>query len=92
MNVQNEMTKEIYRNLKSDLRLCLKYFRKNKPEYVKEYFWTLERDKIESQLAVICKPLSTIQRIQLERVISDLHTFISNYQQWEKKSKQKSKS
>ena len=92
MNVQNEMTKEIYRNLKSDLKLCNKFMRKWHPENVKEYFWTLDREKIESQLAVICKPLSTIQKIQLERVISDLHTFISNYQQWEKKSKQKSKS
>jgi hypothetical protein len=88
MNVQNEMTKQIYTNLKSDLKLCVKYHRRNKPELVKEYFWTDQRDKINDQLQVICKPFSPIQKIQIERLISELHTFISNYNEsWLKKSK-----
>jgi hypothetical protein len=88
MNVQNEMTKQIYTNLKSDLKLCNKFMRKQQPEKVKEYFWTLERDKINEQLQVICKPFSLIQKIQIERLISELHTFISNYNEsWLKKSK-----
>jgi hypothetical protein len=62
--------------------------RKQQPEKVKEYFWTLERDKINEQLQVICKPFSLIQKIQIERLISELHTFISNYNEsWLKKSK-----
>ena len=62
--------------------------RKKQPEKVKEYFWTLERDKINEQLQVICKPFSLIQKIQIEKVISELHTFISNYNNpWLKKSK-----
>lgn len=88
MNVQNEMTKQIYTNLKSDLKLCNKFMRKQQPEKVKEYFWTLERDKINEQLQVICKPFSLIQKIQIARLISELHTFISNYNEsWLKKSK-----
>lgn len=87
MNVQNEMTKQIYTNLKSDLKLCNKFMRKQQPEKVKEYFWTLERDKINDQLQVICKPFSLIQKIQIERLISELHIFISNYNEsWLKKS------
>lgn len=88
MNVQNEMTKQIYANLKSDLKLCNKFMRKQQPEKVKEYFWTLERDKINDQLQVICKPFSLIQKIQIERLISELHIFICNYNEpWLKKSK-----
>ena len=87
MNVQNEMTKQIYTNLKSDLKLCNKFMRKQQPEKVKEYFWTLERDKINEQLQVICKPFSLIQKIQIERLISELHIFICNYNEsWLKKS------
>ena len=72
--------------------------RKWQPENVKEYFWTLERDQIDKQLQVICKPFSYIQKVQIEKVISDLHTFISSYtEEWlTKKSnkplKKKSKS
>ena len=67
--------KEIYQGLKSDLNLCVKYHRKNKPELVKEYFGTDNREEIEKQLAVICKPFSVIQKIQIEKVISELHKF-----------------
>ena len=51
--------------------------RKQQPEKVKEYFWTLERDEIDKQLQVICKPFSYVQKVQIEKVISDLHNFIS---------------
>lgn len=71
----NEQIKNIYSNLKSDLILCIKYHRKNKPEMVKEYFGTDNREEIQKQLDVICKPFSYVQRIQIEKVISDLHTF-----------------
>lgn len=71
----NEQIKNIYSNLKSDLILCVKYHRKNKPEMVKEYFGTDNREEIQKQLDVICKPFSLIQKIQIEKVISDLHNF-----------------
>ena len=65
--------------------------RKKQPEKVKEYFWTLERDKINEQLQVICKPFSLIQKIQIERLISDLHIFICNYNEsWQQKKSKKS--
>jgi hypothetical protein len=94
---KEQLIKDTYKNLKSDLLLCVKYHRRNKPELVKEYFWTDQRDKINDQLQVICKPFSEIQKIQISKVISDLHTFYSiNNEQWLKKSKkslkQKSKS
>jgi hypothetical protein len=98
MTLQNQARiKEIYEYLKSDLTQCIKYHRRNKPELVKEYFWTDQRDKINDQLQVICKPFSPIQKIQIEKVISDLHIFYSvNNDSWLKKSKkslkQKSKS
>lgn len=98
MTIQKEqLIKETYKNLKSDLLLCVKYHRRNKPELVREYFWTDQRDKIEEQLQVICKPFSEVQKIQIEKVISDLHIFYSiNNEAWLKKSKksfkQKSKS
>jgi hypothetical protein len=39
MNIQEKMTvEEIYANLKKDLKLCVKYHRRNKSELVKEYF------------------------------------------------------
>ena len=79
MTIQNEMRiSEIYENLKSDLRLCVKYHRRNKPELVKEYFWTDNWDEINKQLQVICKPFSLIQQIQIESLISDLHNFYSS--------------
>ena len=65
----------IYKHLKDDLTLCVKYHRRGKPEKVKEYFGTEERAEIEKQLQVICKPFSLIQNIQIERVIAELHNF-----------------
>ena len=89
MTLQNQTRiNEIYKYLKSDLTQCIKYHRRNKPELVKEYFWTDQRDKINDQLQVICKPFSPIQKIQIEKVISDLHIFYSvNNDSWLKKSK-----
>ena len=65
----------IYKHLKDDLTLCVKYHRRGKPEKVKEYFGTDDRNEIEKQLQVICKPFSTIQKIQIEGVITALHNF-----------------
>lgn len=76
MTVSNQKRiNEIYKYLKSDLTNCVKYMRRNKPELVKEYFNTDKREEIEKQLQVICKPFSDIQKIQISKVISDLHTF-----------------
>jgi hypothetical protein len=76
MTVSNDKRiNEIYKYLKSDLTNCVKYRRRNKPELVKEYFNTDKREEIEAQLQVICKPFSDIQKIQISKVISDLHTF-----------------
>ena len=78
MTLQNQARiKEIYEYLKLDLKRCIRYHRRNQPELVKEYFWTDQRDKINDQLQVICKPFSPIQKIQIERLISDLHIFYS---------------
>ena len=92
MTLQNQARiNEIYKYLKSDLKRCVRYHRRNQPELVKEYFWTDDRDKINDQLQVICKPFSPIQKIQIEKVISDLHIFYSiNNDQWLKKSKKNS--
>ena len=89
MTLQNQTRiNEIYKYLKSDLEQCIKYHRRNKPELVKEYFNSDNRDDIEAQLQVICKPFSPIQKIQIERLISDLHIFYSvNNDSWLKKSK-----
>ena len=91
MTISNEARiKEIYENLKSDLILCNKFMRKKHPENVEAYFWTLERDKINEQLQVICKPFSYVQKVQIGKVISDLHTFISSYhEQWQTKKSNK---
>ena len=78
---QIQQVKEIYKNLKSDLTLCVKYHRRNRPELVREYFGTDEREKINEQLQVICKPFSLVQKIQIEGLISDLHTFYSSNSQ-----------
>jgi hypothetical protein len=76
MTVSNDKRiNEIYKYLKSDLTNCVKYRRRNKPELVKEYFNTDKREEIEKQLQVICKPFSDIQKIQISKVITDLHTF-----------------
>jgi hypothetical protein len=76
MTISNDKRiNEIYKYLKSDLTNCVKYMRRNKPELVKEYFNTDKREEIEKQLQVICKPFSDIQKIQISKVISDLHTF-----------------
>lgn len=89
MTLQNQARiNEIYKYLKSDLEKCIRYHRRNKPELVKEYFNTDNRDDIEAQIQVICKPFSPIQKIQIEKVISDLHSFYSvNNNPWLKKSK-----
>lgn len=67
--------------------------RRNKPELVKEYFNTDKREEIEKQLQVICKPFSDIQKIQISKVITDLHTFyIPTDNKWlSKKSEKNSK-
>ena len=76
MTVSNQKRiSEIYKNLKSDLTLCVKYHRKNKSDLVKEYFWTDNWEEIEKQLSVICKPFSVIQKIQISKVITELHNF-----------------
>ena len=92
MTVSNDKRiNEIYKYLKSDLTECVKYRRRNKPEYVKEYFNTDKREEIEAQLQVICKPFSDIQKIQISKVISDLHTFyILPQEKWLNKSEKKS--
>lgn len=78
MTLQNQARiNEIYKYLKLDLQRCIRFHRRNKPELVKEYFNTDNRDDIEAQLQVICKPFSPIQKIQIEKVISDLHIFYS---------------
>lgn len=79
MTIQKEvLITETYKNLKSDLKLCVKYHRRNKSELVKEYFWTDNWEEINKQLQVICKPFSLIQQIQIESLISDLHNFYSS--------------
>ena len=92
MTVSNQKRiNEIYKYLKSDLTECVKYRRRNKPEFVKEYFNTDKREEIEKQLQVICKPFSDIQKIQISKVISDLHTFyILPQEEWLNKSEKKS--
>lgn len=75
MKVPEVNVPEIYKALKDDLTLCVKYHRRGRPEMVKEYFGADNRDEIEKQLQVICKPFSTIQKIQIERVIAELHNF-----------------
>ena len=76
MTIQNQARiKEIYESLKSDLKKCVKYHRKWHPELVKEYFNSDKRDDIQAQLQVICKPFSDIQKIQISKVIAELHTF-----------------
>lgn len=94
MTISNqERIKQIYRDLKSDLTLCIKYHRKHKSDLVKEYFWTDNWEEIEKQLTVICKPLSVIQKIQISKVITELHNFYitNSTEEWEKKSKRRSK-
>jgi hypothetical protein len=91
MTVSNQKRiNEIYRYLKEDLTRCIKYHRKWKPEYVKEYFNTDKREEIEAQLQVICKPFSDIQKIQISKVITDLHTFyIPTDNKWLSKKSEK---
>lgn len=92
MTVSNQKRiNEIYKYLKEDLTRCIKYHRKWKPEFVKEYFNTDKREEIEKQLQVICKPFSDIQKIQISKVITDLHTFyILPQEEWLNKSEKKS--
>lgn len=42
---------------------------------VKEYFGTDNWEEIDKQLQVIIKPFSLIQKVQLDRLIQDLHSF-----------------
>lgn len=80
---------DIYHNLKKDLQLCVKYHRRNRPEMVEEYFWTTKWEEIEKQLQVICNTFSLIQKIQIEKVIAELHTFYllqPNEDGWTKES------
>ena len=86
--VQNQTRiKEIYGFLKSDLKRCIRFHRRWHPELVKEYFNSDKRDDIQAQLQVICKPFSDVQKIQIAKVISDLHTFyFVTEEQWQKKS------
>jgi hypothetical protein len=86
--IPNMTLNEVYKQFKNDLRLCVKYHRKGKPEKVKEYFWTDDWDGINDQLVKICNSFSLIQRIQIEQVIADLHKFyIQPTEQCLKKSK-----
>jgi len=86
--------KKIYTNLKSDLQLCINFIKEGKPELVKMYFWTNKWEEIANQLEVICKPFSEVQFIEIEKLVSELHSFFISKQTtgWEKKSKRKSKS
>lgn len=88
MTLQNQARiKEIYEYLKSDLRRCIRFHRRWNPEAVKEYFNSDKREDIEKQLQVICKPFSDVQKIQIEKEISELHSFyFVNNDQWLKKS------
>ena len=96
MKVPQMKVEDIYKTLKEDLKLCIKYHRRNKSELVKQYFWTDKWEEIEKQLQVICKPFSLIQKIQISRWTTELHNFyiqpnIEWQKKWGKKSKQKSK-
>lgn len=73
--IQQVNVGEIYKQFKHDLTLCVKYHRKNRPEMVKEYFGTDSREEIQTQIDVVCKPFSRVQKMQLERLIADLHNF-----------------
>lgn len=64
-----------------------------KPEYVQMYFWTNKREEIANQLEVICKPFSEVQFAEIEKVISELHSFFISKptETWLKKSETTSK-
>ena len=82
MTIQKKLTvKKIYTNLKSDLEQCIKFHQYGHPENVTLYFGTDDWDTIQQQLEVICKPFSEYQLAQIEKVISDLHTFYSSNSQ-----------
>ena len=94
MNVQDKMTvKKIYTTLKWDLTLCIKFIKQWHPEYVQMYFWTNKWEEIAKKLEVICKPFSEVQLMEIEKVITELHSFFISKpnSKWEKKSKRKSK-
>ena len=73
--VQKVDVGEIYQTLKGDLKACVKFHRKGRPEMVKEYFGTDNWDEIQKQLDVICQPFSLIQKVHIETVIAELHKF-----------------
>lgn len=82
MTIQKKLTvKKIYTNLKSDLEQCIKFHQHGHPENVTLYFGTDDWNTIQQQLEVICKPFSEYQLAQIEKVISDLHTFYSSNSQ-----------
>jgi len=88
MKIPKMTLNEVYKNFKDDLVKCVKYHRRNRPDKVKEYFWTDNWEEINNQLVKICNTFSTVQRIQIEGVIADLHRFyILPTEWWQKKSK-----
>ena len=94
MTVQKMTTKKIFSKLKSDLKLCIRFIQMRKPEYVKLYFGTDNRQEIADKLEVICKPFSDYQKADIENVISELHSYfiIKKSERWLKnKSKKNSK-
>ena len=88
MTLQKMSVKKIYSRLKWDLQQCIEYLEQDKPEYVKLYFGTAKRSEIADKLEVICKPFSDYQFSEIEKLISELHSYfiIKQPEQWEKKS------
>lgn len=79
--------KKIFSRLRADLTKCIEYIKAWEPEMVQVYFGTKSRNEIKAKLDVICKPFSEYQFAEIEKVISELHSyFITNQKQWQKKS------
>jgi hypothetical protein len=48
-------------------------------DYVEQYFGTMEWDEITNKLEVICRPFSEVQKMEIDKVLTELHNFfISN--------------
>jgi hypothetical protein len=75
MTVQKMSVKKIHSRLKSDLQQCIEYLEQGKPEYVKRYFGTDKRSEIADKLSVICQPFSEYQFAEIEKVITELHSY-----------------
>lgn len=88
MTVQKMSVKKIFSRLRADLIKCIEYIKAWEPEMVQVYFGTKSRNEIKAKLDVICKPFSEYQMYEIEKVISELHSyFISKSKaEWEKKS------